>query len=325
MTNRNPNENPQKNYMCDICHYVTSNKKDFNKHLLTSKHNRLIMANNQTNKKSQQHFECGCGNSYKHLTSLYKHKKKCNFEEKKKEEIKNELENELSIITNKDDLIIKLIKDNEEFKQLLKEQNSIISQQQQHNSELVQTIKEITPKIGNTTINNNTMNNTFNLNLFLNEKCKDAINLSDFIKTIEFTEADLKNTRLYGGISTLSNVMIKGLQKLDITKRPLHCTDIKRETLYIKDNEKWEKDENHEKIMVAFTDIAEKQRDYIWEWSDANPDTQNVMHPLNDVFHHTNVKVLDPINKKEQEGKKFIRNIVKEVTIHKEKNDGLDK
>jgi len=322
MANRNPQKNPQQKYLCDICDYVTCNKKDFNKHLLTSKHNRLIETNNQTNKKSQEHFSCCCGNSYKHLPSLYKHKKKCNFEEKKKEEIKNELENELSIITNKDDLIIKLIKDNEEFKQLLKEQNSIISQQQQHNSELVQTIKEITPKIGNTTINN-TMNNTFNLNLFLNEKCKDAINLSDFIKTIKFTEADLKNTRLYGGISTLSNVMIKCLKQLDITKRPLHCTDIKRETLYIKEEDKWEKDENHEKMLEAFGNIAEKQRDYIWEWSDANPDTQDVMHPLNDIFHHTNVKVLDPINKKEEQGKKFIRNIVKEITINK--NDGLDK
>ena len=279
MTNRNPNENPQKKYMCDICHYITCNKKDYNKHLLTSKHNRLIMANNQTNKKSQEHFECGCGNSYKHLTSLYKHKKKCNFEEKKKEEIKNELENELSIITNKDDLIIKLIKDNEEFKQLLKEQNSIISQQQQHNFELVQTIKDITPKIGNhTNITNNTTNNTthntFNLQLFLNETCKDA-------------------------------------------KRPVHCTDAKRETLYIKDQEKWEKDENHQKIMEAFENIAEKQRDYLWEWSEANPESMNVHHPLNDVFHHTNVKVLDPLTKKEQEGKKFIRNITKEIVIDK--------
>ena len=141
--------------------------------------------------------------------------------------------------------------------------------------------------------------------------------MSDFIASIQFTDDDLKNSRIHGGVSTISNKMIKGLQQLDITKRPLHCTDMKRETLYIKEQEKWEKDENHAKIKDAFTDIAQKQRDYLWEWSDANPDSQDVMHPLNDVFHHTNVKVLDPINYYEKESKKFIRNISKEILIDK--------
>ena len=141
--------------------------------------------------------------------------------------------------------------------------------------------------------------------------------MSEFIETIEFTDDDLENSRLHGGISTLSNVMIKCLKQLDVTKRPLHCTDVKRETLYIKEEDKWEKDENHEKIMDALGDIAQKQREYLWEWSDANPDSQDVMHPLNDIFHLTNIKVLDPLTKKEEEGKKFIRNVAREVTIDK--------
>ena len=316
-------------YICFLCNYNTFNKKDYNKHLNTLKHlkSEEDSKNNFQNIIDNKIWECECGKNYKYDSGYYKHKKKCKFNQIKNSqnnEIQNETQNELNILTNKDDLIIKLIKDNEEFKQLLKEQNLIISQQQQQNFELVQTIKEITPKIGNnnnnTTItnnSNNTTNNNFNLQLFLNEKCKDAINMSDFIKTIKFTESDLENSRIHGGVSTLSNVMIKSLKQLDVTKRPVHCTDVKRETLYIKEQEKWEKDENHEKIMEAFGNIAEKQRDYIWEWSDANPDTQNVYHPLNDVFHHTNVKVLDPIYKKEQEGKKFIRNISKEILIEK--------
>ena len=309
------------NFICNICDFSCSKESDYNRHIITIKHQNNINGNKKTLKNNT--FNCEiCKKTYLNLSGLWKHKKKCNDKtssEINNNEIQNEIQNEINILTNKDELIIKLIKDNEEFKQLLKEQNSIISQQQKQNTELVQTIKEMTPKIGNTINNNcnNTTNNSFNLQLFLNETCKDAINLSDFIATIQFSDADLENSRKNGGISTLSNVMIKGLQQLDVTKRPVHCTDAKRETFYIKEQEKWEKDENHEKMMEAFENIAEKQRDYLWEWSEANPESMNVHHKLNDIFHHTNVKVLDPLTKKEQEGKKFIRNISKEVTIDK--------
>ena len=308
-------------FECVNCNFKCSKLSDWNRHIITSKHLKGQDFNNFQQEKALS-FKCeNCNKIYKERTGLFKHKKKCikdNISEKSESEIKNETQNELNILTNKDELIIKLIKDNEEFKQLLKEQNLIISQQQQQISELI-------PKIGNTTIhntnntnnNNTTNNNSFNLNFFLNETCKNAINMSDFIASIQFTDDDLKNSRIHGGVSTISNKMIKGLQQLDITKRPLHCTDMKRETLYIKEQEKWEKDENHAKIIDAFTDIAQKQRDYLWEWSDANPDSQDVMHPLNDVFHHTNVKVLDPINYYEKESKKFIRNISKEILIDK--------
>jgi len=304
-------ENSQKSqtfYSCEFCNYITCNKFDYNKHLDTPKHNRSLNAQNaqkKLNKNLHTIFSCeNCKKEYKHIQSYNRHKKKCTS-------------SELITIPNFDSNT-NIIKE-EQFVELKEMVKDLLKQ----NSELVQTIKEMTPKIGNnnnTTItnnSNNTTNNNFNLQLFLNEKCKDAINLSDFIKTIKFTESDLENSRIHGGVSTLSNVMIKSLKQLDVTKRPVHCTDIKRETLYIKEQEKWEKDENHEKMMEAFGNIAEKQRDYIWEWSDANPDTQNVYHPLNDVFHHTNVKVLDPIYKKEQEGKKFIRNISKEIVIEK--------
>ena len=300
-------------FNCELCHFKCNKKSDFERHLLTRKHKiQQKNAKNSENNINKEIYECECGKFYNHRASLFNHKKKCKNEI---QELKDELE-QLKSLENKDDLIIKLLKDNLEMKELLKEQQK--------------QMLELIPKIGNTNITNNTTNNTtnnnntFNLQLFLNETCKNAINMSDFIETIQFTDADLENSRIHGGVSTLSNKMIKGLQELDVTKRPVHCTDVKRETLYIKEQEKWEKDENHEKIMEAFGNIAQKQRDYLWEWSDANPDTQDVMHPLNDVFHHTNVKVLDPINFEEKEGRKFIRNIAKEIKIDRE-NTIIDK
>ena len=295
-------------FCCKICDYNTISRKDFNKHLLTRKH-KIIQDNTEKSQKiPNKKYSCECGKYYKYHSGLYNHKKTCNLEQNVNLTINennyNE-ENKLIIIPNNELKDTQINKLTEMVKDLLKQ-----------NTELVQTIKEMTPKVGNTTINNTT-NNNFNLNVFLNETCKDAINMSDFIKTIKFTEDDLENSRINGGISTLSNVMIKGLQKLDITKRPVHCTDAKRETLYIREKEKWEKDENHERMMDALGDIAQKQREFLWEWSDANPESQDVMHPLNDIFHLTNIKVLDPLTKKEEQGKKFIRNISKEVVIDK--------
>ena len=299
-----------KNFCCELCHFLCSKESDYNRHLDTLKHKRIYQ-NISCDAAEQKKYECKCGKKYNFWSGLWKHKKNCSFNENSSLEQLNIEENK--IICNEN-----VLKDNQ-----INQLSELVKDLLKQNNELVQTIKEITPKIGNNTINNNcnnTNNNTFNLNMFLNEKCKDAINFSDFIETIQFTDADLENSRKNGGVSTLSNKMIKGLQQLDITKRPVHCTDMKRETLYIKEQEKWEKDENHEKIMEAFGNIAQKQREYLWEWSDANPDSQNVMHPLNDVFHHTNVKVLDPLTKKEEEGKKFIRNISKEITIDKNNN-----
>ena len=295
-----------KKFSCENCDFSCYKESDWKRHIITPKHLKLT----NTDTKKHNKFICNnCGNSYIHRQSLFNHKKTCNGNISNDEKINN---NNDEKINNNDE---KIINNNE-----VQELKEIIKDLLKQNTELVQTIKEMTPKIGNT-INsnnsNNSNNNTFNLQLFLNETCKDAINLSDFIKTIQFTESDLENSRKNGGVSTLSNKMIKGLQELDVTKRPLHCTDVKRETLYIKEENKWEKDENHEKIMDAFTDIAQKQREYVWEWSDANPDTQDVMHPLNDIFHLTNIKVLDPLTHSEEEGKKFIRNVARQVTIDK--------
>jgi hypothetical protein len=167
---------------------------------------------------------------------------------------------------------------------------------------------------------NNIMNNTnnFNLNIFLNEKCKDALNISDFIQSLEITLDDLMYSKNKGLVEGITNVMIKGLRQLDIYKRPIHCTDTKRETMYIKNCEKWEKDENHEKMKNTILKIANKERNMISAWVEENPnwfDTEE-----SQIEYLTMVRnVCEPIENDERSEKKIIRNISREVFLDKSK------
>jgi hypothetical protein len=165
---------------------------------------------------------------------------------------------------------------------------------------------------------NNIVNNTnnFNLNIFLNEKCKDALNISDFIRSLKITLDDLMYTKNKGLVEGITNVMIKGLRQLDIYKRPIHCTDTKRETMYIKDCEKWEKDDNHDKIKNTILKIANKERNMISVWVDENPDWFDT--EASQIEYLTMVRnVCEPIENDERCGKKIIRNISREVFLDK--------
>ena len=267
-------------FFCDICDYITSNKKDFNKHINTIKH--------INNKKSTEHnMICECGKTYINRSSLFNHRKVCpmkckdghNHGEGIHEKVvkidenlilqiqegeKGENTDESIKITK--EMFFKLMNDNQDMIKIIKEQQ--------------QQINLIIPKISNigptTTTNNTTMNNTnnnnFNLNFFLNEKCKDALNMSEFIESLKITLEDLQYSRSNGLVQGISNVMIRGLRELDIYKRPIHCTDVKRDTMYIKDKEKWEKDETHEIMKNTIEMIADKERNALQIWTDNNPD-----------------------------------------------------
>jgi hypothetical protein len=165
---------------------------------------------------------------------------------------------------------------------------------------------------------NNIVNNTnnFNLNIFLNEKCKDALNISDFIQSLKITLDDLMYTKNKGLVEGITNVMIRGLRQLDVYKRPIHCTDTKRETMYIKDCEKWEKDDNHDKIKNTILKIANKERNMITAWVDENPDWFDT--EATQIEYLTMVRnVCEPIENDERCEKKIIRNISREVFLDK--------
>lgn len=266
------------NYNCKICDFNSSRKSQYDKHILTAKHIRLT----NTTEKISKHFVCECGKTYKHGPSLYTHKRKCN---------KNVPDNLNSKAEISNETIMQLIKQNEELKNILLEKKetetvelkTIIIDLMKQNQE---TMVDLVSKVGNN--NNNTINNTitnnnsFNLNVFLNETCKDAININDFIKNIEIQLKEVENVGNNGYVSGITDIIVSRLKQLDVTKRPVHCTDLKRETLYIKDKDTWDKDtDDNTKMRNVVKAVAKKNLCTIPKWRNENPECQD---PENDKY-----------------------------------------
>ena len=289
MTNKKIPKNPQ-NYSCDKCFYFTSNKKDFNKHLLTRKHKILTNTNEKSPKipKSNDMYECICGKKYKHSSSLSKHKKICKYEtEILNEQIKNEKKEE-----------------NIDYKEMF-------VQMVDQNNELQKTIHEMIPKLGNTTYSQNNTQH-FNINVFLNETCKDALNIMDFVNSLQLKLKDLETTGKLGFVEGTSKIIIDGLKELDTHKRPIHCSNIQNEILYVKDNDKWEQEtDNKDKMKRAIDEINKANMKQIPKWITENPtyaDDEEYMKIISNIMK---ADIDDDKNK-------IINNVAKETIIDKE-------
>jgi hypothetical protein len=292
-------------FRCNCCDYTSSRLSQYERHLQTSKHKKITLNkldNNPDNQKSStQLFLCKCGKSYKYISGLSKHKKTCiNLEEIQKEN-KN-----ITIIKENScdgDLLSFLLKENQEFKQMIIEQNNKLIELSQKTS---------------TTINgnNNNCNNRFNINMFLNEKCKDAMNIMDFVDSLKLTLQDLEKTAEIGYVKGISNIIVNGLNQLDVYKRPIHCSDIKRETLYVKDNDAWEKEnEDKKKITRAIKHISIRNAKQVGEWTKENKGYDDSMNKKSDKY----LKIISEANGGEpEEINKIISNISTKVTIDKE-------
>ena len=293
-------------FECKDCDYKTCNRKDFKKHLETKKHkfNKCNKYNKCINLSPVRNMVCVCGKSYTHRASLYNHKKNCKIVVQSDMGENTIVGDKINITT---EMFMKLMNDNQDMIKIIKEQQ--------------QQINAIIPKIGNVTTNNNTTtnmtNNNFNLNFFLNEKCKDALNISEFIESLKITLEDLQYSRSNGLVQGISNVMIRGLKKLDIYKRPIHCTDVKRDTMYIKDKEKWEKDETHEKLRNTIIKIANKERNAISSWVEHNPDWFDTEEKQMEYLTLIN-KICEPIENDIKNEKKIIKIIGKEIILNKD-------
>jgi len=293
-----------KQYKCEKCNYITCNKKDFNKHLLTEKHIILTNVDNNSQKIPYKTFSCECGKKYKHRQSLCVHKKKCILI----------IENTGLITIEDKKEIIELKEDNKELKEDNKELKIMIKELIKENAKQQQQISELIPKIGNN--NNNIQNNKFNINMFLNEQCKDAINMSDFIKSLHITFEQLDFTNKKGLADGLSKSIIENMNKLSIYQRPMHCTDIKRETLYIKDEDNWSKDKSKEKIKGAIKKASSKNFNALMDWKMSNPDYMN-SEDKTDYFTKTISTIGKPSSTIDE---KVIKNLCKETYVKNSEN-----
>jgi len=289
-------------YYCEPCDFTSSKKSNYEVHITTAKHKKIT--NDDSNQSIKSHI-CQCGKEFKYRQGLSRHRKNCTHHSTQE-----------STDTDKDDkydmlssTIMMLVNENREFKQLLVEQNA--------------KMMEMAGNMGghnhhNTT--NTNSHNKFNLNVFLNEQCKDAMTLKDFVKNMEISMEEFIETGEIGFVDGLSQVLIQRIGDMDIHDRPIHCTDLKRETVYVKDAEKWEKDTNQEKFRKAIKGVAYKNERMRPKWYAETPNVEILGSENCEKFFKYSAAALGGFGTEENRvfENKIMKNVMKEVTIDKQ-------
>ena len=326
---------PQKTpriYTCDCCGFKCSNKKDYNRHILTAKHKMLINANEKT-PKNPKAFMCSCGKIYKQAPSLTRHKKKCTYiaendtdsnddeddDDDEPEEIKNTISEPMTDAST----VLRLLKQNDEFKELMIEQHKENIELQQQNmklqNQMLDVVKEGT--VINNNITNNTTNNQFNLNFFLNDTCKDAMNITDFLGNMNVNIDEIEYIGHHGYVNGMTKMIMDRLKEMDITKRPIHCTDIKRETMYIKDKDEWSKDtEELTKLRKILSRITMNNYRTVPQWKTAHPKCEEMdTRDYNFCYKMMRVILGDVEDAQIKLDNKIIKSLSKELYVDKKR------
>jgi hypothetical protein len=314
-------------YHCLNCDYYTYKKSNYEKHLETIKHKVTTgdTCHIISDKKVANKYKCECCDKiYLSRNGLWTHRKKCSQQIIEQESNENE-KKELINADNKSDIyeIVKyLIKENSELKTMMLEQQNNMIEQQNKMMEQQNLVLEIAKNGTHNTTHTNSHNKTFNLQFFLNETCKDAMNIMDFVEQIVLNLNDLEETGRLGFAEGISKMILQRLKKLDITQRPIHCSDLKRETLYIKDENKWEKEEETKpKLTKAVKEIAGKNIKQIKDWQKKYPDYNDPESKRSDKYMKMvmNVMAGGTIEEIQENYEKIVKNITKEAVIDKEK------
>jgi len=301
----NCRKNISLNFICEKCNYNTSKQNDYNKHLLTMKH-KINNDQNETIKNSPKHYCDGCNKQFNSYNSLWKHKNKYNC---KTIDVISEKAPSNTITS---EMFMEFFKQSKELQNILIEQNKELQNK-------LLTMAQ-TPSVIN---NNNTLNNTnqqFNLQFFLNETCKDAINITDFVNSLELKVEDFEATGKLGYVEGISRIIINEMKDMEVEKRPMHCTDFKRETLYIKDDNVWIK-ENQEKnkFKKVVKKVAQLNLNQFPKWQAKHPECVKVNTKENDEFIKLSLAALGSRNDEEEEKfmDKILKNVLREVVITK--------
>jgi hypothetical protein len=278
-------------FECKTCDYNTSEKSKYNRHILTDKHKKMTQGLHLGEEKADtdEKFTCVCGSSYKYRQGLWKHKQKCDV-------LSSEKIDDINIVCDKE-LIMTLIKQNAELLEIIKNGTNNNS----HN-------------------NNHSNNKTFNLQFFLNETCKNAMNISEFIENISLQLSDLENMGKLGYVEGVSKIIIKNLNALEVTQRPLHCTDKKRDTVYVKDEDEWQKEEEDKKrIREVISNVVSKNLQLLPEYENKYPECMNPESKKSDEYNKIIMESMgggmDVVDKNKE---KIIKKVSKSVLIEKE-------
>jgi hypothetical protein len=293
----------QYNYYCEKCDYSCSKTYGWNRHILTAKHNKEMSGNDleiNSGQKGQKGaiYKCNiCEKNFKTNAGLWKHKNKCNQEKEQEKEQEEEKDKEKDEPTDKE-LIMLLIKENSELKNLVIKVLENGTMNNSHN---------------NNTNHTNSHNKAFNLNFFLNETCKNAMNITDFVDSIKLQLSDLMEVGELGYVEGISKIIVKNLNNLDETIRPVHCTDKKRETMYVKDQGEWTKeDDNKSRLKKVINKVADKNIRLLPQFREKYPEYKNAYSKISDVHDKLVIEVMETDNDKKE---KIIKNISKATTI----------
>jgi hypothetical protein len=292
-------------FYCQSCDFKCCKNSDWKRHLTTRKHiatDNILTNAAKSGAEGVNMFMCECGKSYKHRQSLFSHRKQCKV-------MKND---ELTDDTQKSNEVEEI----KEFMKYLMQENSEMK------GMMMEVIKNGTISNSHNTIStNNSHNKAFNLQFFLNETCKDAMNITDFVESIKLQLSDLENVAEVGYVEGISNIIVKNLKKLDVTQRPVHCTDKKRETMYVKDENTWEKDEENKKMHKVVKKVTDKNARLILKYKELHPDCMTYHSRYSDQYNKIIVESMggsgDNMFEKEE---KIIQQVSKNVTVDKETN-----
>ncbi len=308
-----------KKFICEQCHYKCCKYSEYIKHNNTRKHKMATMEILEI-QKSPDYICSNCNKYFKSSSGLWKHTNKC-IAPQHEEPMPTPLSSQDDVPLPMN-IILELIKQNQEFKQLLVEQNKQLYEKHEENMGLQKQLLDVV-KDGKT-INNNTINNnnnkTFNLQVFLNETCKDAMNIKDFIQSLELTLTDLEKVGELGYAEGITRMFIKGLNSLDITKRPIHCSDVKREIMHIKHEDKWEKDNaNQDKLKNIIKQLTHKNIMMLDDWKKANPGCTAYDSKKYDHYLKLTMESMGPTDEdaEKRDFNKIIRRVAENTTIDK--------
>jgi hypothetical protein len=318
-------------FECLVCDYTTSKKGNYNAHLMTAKHHSLTSSNKKPAKLATPLVCSFCNKQYQSRPGLWAHSKKCTtrpccVDVDPVEAVPVESKTNEKIANNT--FIMELFKENQEFKNLLLEQckHAEVQQKQlfelqKENATIMNKMVEITQHQQTlpSTINNNTMHNQFNLNIFLNETCKNAINFTDFIDNIQVTDNDLENNAKMGFVEGVTKIIMDNLKQLELIERPIHCTDAKRETIYVKEEDQWEKDGSKDIIQKGIQEITRKNMCQLSEWRENNPEYNDMETELGEKSIVLQQNLMAG-GKRSEFYPKIIKKLAKETILGKKTN-----